>query len=172
MRRIHHVGLTVTDLDQSIAFYRDVLGLELWVAPNEPVSGPLVAAALGVAAPASIRVALFSFGDGESLIELVQYLSPPSDTRRALTQNNIGASHIAFFVDDARAWMARLAEHGVETISSLNVLEDGALAGWRWVYFKDPDGHTLELVEVAYETSEQRLADVAAYLAAHRSHDH
>ncbi len=49
--------------------------------------------------------------------------------------------------------------------SGVNVVDDGPLAGWRWVYFKDPDDHTLELVEVAYVHDAERSADVAAYLA-------
>ena len=39
------------------------------------------------------------------------------------------------------------------------------LAGWRWVYFEDPDGYPLELVEVAYYNEEERRAGIAAYLA-------
>jgi hypothetical protein len=39
------------------------------------------------------------------------------------------------------------------------------LTGWRWVYFKDPDEHTIELVEVAYVRDDQRRADLAAFLA-------
>jgi catechol 2,3-dioxygenase-like lactoylglutathione lyase family enzyme len=167
MRNIHHVGLTVSDLDRSIAFYQGVLGFELHVAPNVPVEGPHVARALGVESPAALRVAFFRVGDGDTVIELLQYLSPPSSTRRAPAQNNIGAAHVAFYVADVRANVAELEAKGVEFVSNVNVLDEGALAGWRWVYFKDPDGHTLEFVEVAYVHDEKRLADVEAYEATH-----
>jgi catechol 2,3-dioxygenase-like lactoylglutathione lyase family enzyme len=167
IHHIQHVGLTVSDLDRSIAFYRDILGLELHVAPNMPVEGPHVAHALGVEPPAALRVAFFKVGDSDSQIELLQYLSPPSSTRRAAAQNNIGAAHVCFQVADVRAKIAELEAKGVEFVSSLNVLDDGALAGWRWVYFKDPDGHTLEFVEVAYVRHEQRRADLEAYAASH-----
>jgi hypothetical protein len=40
------------------------------------------------------------------------------------------------------------------------------LAGWRWVYFADPDGYPLELVEVAYYNADERREGIAAYLAA------
>ena len=40
----------------------------------------------------------------------------------------------------------------------------GPLAGWRWVYFSDPDGLALELVEVAYYLKEEREAATAEYL--------
>ena len=39
------------------------------------------------------------------------------------------------------------------------------LAGWRWVYFRDPDGILLELVEIAYERPDERRAAIAAYEA-------
>ena len=49
--------------------------------------------------------------------------------------------------------------------SRVNVVDEGVLAGWRWVYFADPDGYPLELVEVAYVNREERSEGIAAYLA-------
>ena len=43
--------------------------------------------------------------------------------------------------------------------------DEGVLAGWRWVYFEDPDVYPLELVEVAYYNDEERRAGIAEYLA-------
>ncbi len=48
----------------------------------------------------------------------------------------------------------------------MNVVDEGVLAGWRWVYFADPDGYPLELVEVAYVNREGAERGIAAYLAA------
>jgi hypothetical protein len=48
----------------------------------------------------------------------------------------------------------------------VNVVDEGVLAGWRWVYFADPDGYPLELVEVAYYNGDDRREGIAAYLAA------
>ena len=42
--------------------------------------------------------------------------------------------------------------------------DEGVLAGWRWVYFDDPDGYPLELVEVAYYNADERERGMAAYL--------
>jgi hypothetical protein len=44
------------------------------------------------------------------------------------------------------------------------VVDDGVLAGWRWVYFADPDGYPLELVEHAYERPGGHAAGIARYL--------
>jgi hypothetical protein len=68
-------------------------------------------------------------------------------------------------VDDIEAEKAALEAKGIEFFSSVNVVDEGVLAGWRWVYFSDPDGYPLELVEIAYYNTEERRAGLAAYLA-------
>ena len=69
---------------------------------------------------------------------------------RPYPNNTLGAGHVCFQVDDVRAAKAELEAKGVEFYSDVNVVDEGPLAGWRWVYFPDPDGLPLELVEVAY----------------------
>jgi hypothetical protein len=67
-------------------------------------------------------------------------------------------------VDDVRAKKAELEGHGVRFYSDVNVVDEGPLAGWRWVYFSDPDGLALELIEVAYYLKDERDAASAEYL--------
>ena len=74
-------------------------------------------------------------------------------------------AHPAFLVDDIDAKKAELEAEGVTFFSEVNVVDEGVLAGWRWVYFADPDGYPLELVEVAYYNTEDRRQGIAAYLA-------
>ena len=71
--------------------------------------------------------------------------------------------------DDIAATFAELRSKGVPFNSEPNTVDDGPLAGWRWVYFTDPDGHTMELVEVAYVRQAQRDADITAYIASRSS---
>jgi glyoxylase I family protein len=52
----------------------------------------------------------------------------------------------------------------VRFYSDVNVVDDGPLAGWRWVYFSDPDGLALELVQIAYYRGDERAAASAEYL--------
>ena len=59
---------------------------------------------------------------------------------------------------------AELETKGVKFYSDVNVVDEGPLAGWRWVYFSDPDGLALELVQVAYYLKEQREDASAEYL--------
>jgi catechol 2,3-dioxygenase-like lactoylglutathione lyase family enzyme len=107
---------------------------------------------------------------GDTVLELLEYERPPSDTPRPLASNNLGASHVAFLVDEVDARKAELEAKGVEFYSDSNVVDEGVLAGWRWVYFEDPDGYPLELVEVAYEQTEERARGIAAYLTGRARH--
>jgi extradiol dioxygenase family protein len=81
-----------------------------------------------------------------------------------LAQNALGAQHVAFLVEDIHAKKAELEEKGVQFYSDVNVVDEGVLAGWRWVYFGDPEGNALELVEVAYTRQEERDTGIRAYL--------
>ena len=163
MKGLHHVGITVKDLDASIRFYHDVLGLQF---SNEPSpwfdgrgAGPARRRSRG--RPAA----------GEPAARRHDARAPASTgARRARPRcrsqsNNLGASHVAFLVDDIEAKKAELEAKGIEFFSDVNVVDEGVLAGWRWVYFDDPDGYPLELVEVAYYNADERRAGIAAYLA-------
>jgi catechol 2,3-dioxygenase-like lactoylglutathione lyase family enzyme len=162
MKALHHVGITVKDLDASIRFYHDVLGLQFSNEPSPWFEGEELGRGVGVRGAALRQVSLLV---GDTTIELLEYKAPPSETQRPLPSNNLGASHVAFRVDDIAATKAELETKGVTFFSDVNVVDDGVLAGWRWVYFGDPDGYPLELVQVAYYNDEERRAGIAGYLA-------
>lgn len=162
MKALHHVGITVKDLDASIRFYHDVLGLQFSNEPSPWFEGEELGTAVGVPGGALRQVSLVL---GDSMFELLEYKGPPSETTRPLNSNSFGASHVAFVVDDIEAKKAELEAKGIEFYSDVNRVDEGVLAGWRWVYFEDPDGYPLELVEVAYYNAEDRQAGIAAYLA-------
>jgi catechol 2,3-dioxygenase-like lactoylglutathione lyase family enzyme len=166
MKGLHHVGITVRDLDASIRFYHDVLGLQFSNEPSPWFEGEELGRGVGVTGAALRQVSLLA---GDTTIELLEYRSPPTETRRPLTSNNLGASHVAFRVDDINAAKEELEAKGISFYSDVNVVDEGVLAGWRWVYFEDPDGYPLELVQVAYYNEEQRRAGVADYLASRNS---
>jgi catechol 2,3-dioxygenase-like lactoylglutathione lyase family enzyme len=73
--RVHHTGLTVRDLDRSVAFYRDLLGCS--VAMEQDKTGGYLAAIVGYP-EASVRMAHLRAPAGELVIELFQYLDPVS----------------------------------------------------------------------------------------------
>jgi len=144
MEGIFHTGITVSDLDRSVEFYRDVLGLELMMEPTEVFEGEKLSRGVGVP-NASLRQAVLKVGEGA--VELVEYLTPKSPVDKPMPLNTLGAMHLAFRVKDANEKIMELEAKGVKFLSPLNVEKEGPLAGLKWVYFKDPDGITLELVE-------------------------
>jgi catechol 2,3-dioxygenase-like lactoylglutathione lyase family enzyme len=97
-------------------------------------------------------------------MELIEYGNRPESSIAPVPNNFLGAAHVCFRVEDVRATKAELETKGVEFYTDVNVVDSGPLAGWRWVYFSDPDGLALELVEVAYYLKEERETASAEYL--------
>jgi len=97
MKALHHVGITVKDLDKSIRFYHDVLGLQFANEPSPWFDGEELSRGVGVPGAALRQVSLLV---GDTTLELLEYRSPPSETDKPLQSNNLGASHVAFLVDD------------------------------------------------------------------------
>ena len=162
LKAIHHVGLVVRDLDRSIYFYHDLLGLPFANEPTEWFSGPELEKGVGVPG-ATLRQVSMWVGPS-SQMELIEYGNRPDVSDAPVPNNYMGAAHVCFHVDDVFAKKAELEEKGVKFYSDVNVVDEGPLAGWRWCYFSDPDGMALELVEVAYYLKEEREAAMALYL--------
>jgi catechol 2,3-dioxygenase-like lactoylglutathione lyase family enzyme len=142
---LHHVGLTVSDLDASLVFYRDVL--ELDVIDVLDVDGPEISRLVGVPG-AHLRIAFLRLVGIQ--LELLEYVEPEQRTygRR---NSDVGAAHVCFRITDLDAAHAELTAHGVEFLSEPLRVADGPHAGRGIVYFRDPDGITLELLEDARE---------------------
>src|SRR3954447_17982071 len=137
MKALHHVGITVKELDASLRFYHDVLGLQFSNEPRPSLAAPELGPAVGVPGAALRQVSLAL---GDTILELLEYLEPASPVVAPLPQNALGAQHVAFLVEDINGTKAALEGKGVEFYSDVNVVDVGVLAGWRWVYFADPEG--------------------------------
>ena len=81
MKGLHHVGITVKDLDASIRFYHDVLGLQFSNEPSPWFEGEELGPAVGVPGAALRQVSLLL---GDTTLELLEYRSPPSETTMPL----------------------------------------------------------------------------------------
>ena len=162
LRAVHHVGLVVRDLDRSIYFYHDLLGLPFANEPTPWFEGPELERGVGVPGARLRQVSLWV--GPNSTMELIEYGNRPASSTAPVPNNYLGAAHVCFKVDDVVATKAELEGKGVTFYSDVNVVDSGPLAGWRWVYFSDPDGLALELVEVAYYLKEERDANSGEYL--------
>jgi catechol 2,3-dioxygenase-like lactoylglutathione lyase family enzyme len=140
------VALTVSDVDRAAGFYTRVLRFE--VLDVSEAAGPPYERLLGVPG-ARLRVARLRLG--AETVELIEFREPrgrpvPEGSR----SNDRWFQHIAIVVGDMEQAYAWLQRHRVEHVSPapqrLPDWNPGA-AGIRAFYFKDPDGHPLEIIQ-------------------------
>jgi catechol 2,3-dioxygenase-like lactoylglutathione lyase family enzyme len=139
-----HTGITVSNLERSLAFWRDVLGFELSHTAHQ--TGELAREITGVTG-AELKLAVLKAPGGHK-IELLEYLAPPDRTKHAdLRPCDVGSVHVALTVNDLDAVLQRIAASGWKTAGKAQVLQSGPNAGKRVVYVRDPDGTTIELMQ-------------------------
>lgn len=138
---LHHVGVTVSDLDRSLEFYADVfdvhpeLDLEI-----DPATVERATRVVG----STCRLAFVRLPDGV-VIELLEYSKKGRDY--ALSNNDVGAAHPCFLVSDIDAAYARLQARGADCYHEPTEIPGGPLEGYRFFYFEDPDGLVVELLQ-------------------------
>jgi catechol 2,3-dioxygenase-like lactoylglutathione lyase family enzyme len=143
---LHHTGYTVSDLDRSVAFYRDLLGCE--VLATQEKEGGYLAAIVGYP-DAHVRMAHLRVPGNEHVIELFEYLAPAGD-RADVEPRNVGASHLCFVVADLEALYDSLLARGVTSFVSPPIeVDTGINRGSLALYLRDPDGITVELFQPA-----------------------
>ena len=142
---LHHVGLTVSNLERSIVFYRDLLGMTL-VRRRPHVDNDYVALQTGYPGVV-LNVASFKVTpDSAQSLELVQYLNHAGAPAETAT-NRAGNSHLCLAVNDLQACYADLQSKGVRFKSKPVTITAGPNQGGWVVYFFDPDGYILELFQ-------------------------
>jgi catechol 2,3-dioxygenase-like lactoylglutathione lyase family enzyme len=144
----HHVSFSVTDIEKTVHFYRDVLGLSLRSRSQNEYEGlgtALFGTKWGLNHPhADLQIAVMELGG--SRIEFIQYKDPASQPYH-MNPSIAGSAHLAIRVDDIVAERKRLEGLGVEFHAPINIFRETGQPEWKWCYFRDPDGICLELVE-------------------------
>jgi len=144
VQRLNHIGLTVLDLDASLAFWRDALGLrELGRGVVEWEHLDRIVGLDGT----TIEWAELEFPGG-AILELFRYHRPAGDPMPAGGINRPGMTHICVEVDEIERVAERLQAAGYRSRSrELVTIPRGAYKGYKCIYFLAPDGVTLELDE-------------------------
>lgn len=142
---VDSVGMTVSDMDRAVDFYTDVLSfkkesdVEVWGSEYERMQGVF-----------GLRMRVVRMRLGDETVELTEYLTPkgkpfPQDTK----SNDRWFQHIAIVVSDMdkafehlRMKKVRYASTAPQTLPEWNK----AASGIRAFYFRDPDGHFLEII--------------------------
>jgi catechol 2,3-dioxygenase-like lactoylglutathione lyase family enzyme len=141
IKSIHHTAFTVSNLERSIAFYRDILGMKiLWDSVQAGIAykGPVCDQITGCPGTEQHLVYL---AIGEGILELVEY-SPTGKLPENHKASDIGASHVCFKTDDIEALYKKLVANNVTV--HCRPQNRGELSVF---YFRDPDGIILEAIE-------------------------
>jgi lactoylglutathione lyase len=141
---LNHIGLTVSRLDRSVIFYRDVLGLEFL--GQQERDDPDLGRIVGYPGTRA-RMAFFRLpGAGEGALELLEFVQPTGTPLDAQTCNP-GAAHLTFTVPDLHRAYSDLAARGVQFLSPPVRIETGVNRGAWSVYLLDPDDIRLALFQ-------------------------
>jgi methylmalonyl-CoA/ethylmalonyl-CoA epimerase len=100
LKKIHHVGIVVDDLEKAMKFWRDLLGLAL--------------VKTAVVQDQGVKAALLKAGESE--IELLEPLAPESGVGRFLSRRGGGLHHVCFETEDVQAELSRARAKGIQLI--------------------------------------------------------
>lgn len=127
--KIDHIGIAVNNLEETLKFYTEVLGLEC----------------LGteVVEEQKVRVAFLPVGDTE--VELLESTDPTGPIAKFIEKNGEGVQHIAFRVDDIEEAIAHMQEKGMKMIDE----KPRYGAGGAKIAFVHPKGTSRVLVELS-----------------------
>jgi catechol 2,3-dioxygenase-like lactoylglutathione lyase family enzyme len=143
--RFHHACVIVSNMEKSLTFYRDLLGLEELL--NIKIDADPVMMGMEDTLPKQHLVMLSA---GNAIIELIQYIEPigkPYD-RRTCDYANM---HICFEVDDINKTYQDALAKGIKSFHKKPDLigeAGGDLNGYWYVYFRGPDSEILEFIQV------------------------
>jgi glyoxylase I family protein len=139
-----HTGITVSNLERALAFWRDVLGFEFSHSAHQ--TGERPEQITGVKG-ADLKLAVLNTPSGHK-IELLQYFAPADRRDVDLRPCDVGHVHVALTVDDLDAVLKKIAESGWRAAGEPQILKQGPNAGKRVVYVRDPDGTTIEFMQM------------------------
>ena len=100
LRKIHHVGIVVPDLDKAMTFWRDLLGL--------------VVVKIAVVQDQGVKAALLSAGKTE--LELLEPIVPENGVGKFLARRGGGLHHVCFETEDVEGELSRARARGIELI--------------------------------------------------------
>ena len=144
VKRQHHSGFSVADLERTVRFYGEGLGLEV----ASRIHGPKDYHGTMTGYPVChLEVAFMSIPGGPP-VEFIQYVEPEGEPLDMETCRP-GNGHIALVVDDIEAVLQKLVALGGSPRSAEPVtIPSGPNKGARAIYVRDPDGITVELYQL------------------------
>ena len=148
MNGISHVAIGVRDMQRSLKFYRDLLGLEVRYDQMQPIGG--MASLYKNPQKGQRRAVHLHYGKGESRGFLVLTEMPGGTPGEPIKLDEVGISHFSWWVDDVRAIYEKLKAAGVKVLVPPYETDAGGYgetSGRKYLtcLFEDPDGIMLQL---------------------------
>lgn len=144
IKGMHHVGISVRNLERSIVFYTELMGMEI-AAPTFPLNAPDLEQIMALPA---LQGRMCVVRKGSLLIELFEFAHPKPLMKDAdYPVSDLGISHFGIEVEDLEATYQRLFAAGVRFHSPVMRFPRGVKA----TYGRDPDGNVFELLEISTE---------------------
>jgi len=144
LQRLFHVNVCVTNMERSIRFYQD---LGFTKVNDFTMDDPTVGDALGLKAK-KLRGVFMRLGSDSNapVLDLVEFIDPPTQGKPYPSLNNVGICRIAFTVDDIDRTYEELKAKGIQFVAPLKHITGPGDSKIGVVCFKDPDGTILELI--------------------------
>ena len=143
VKTVSHIAICVQDLEKSLEFYRDILGMTVKLHTTQEMAGRTGAqsSAMYTGPHGSRTVANVYFGDEPGADPFLVLTSHPGDAvgGQPIKLDQIGITHLSFAVDDVAAVMADLEAKGVPLAGKREDFTEGA-GGISTVFVYDPDG--------------------------------
>jgi len=131
VKRIDHLAVIVDDMEKTLSFWQDALGMKLSHVEDVPAE--------------KSKVAFFPVGGCE--IELVEPTTSDSGLARYLEKRGSGMHHVCLEVDDIEGMLAQLKEKGIQLINEIPVLGSNGKR-YAFVHPKSANGVLVELYEL------------------------
>ncbi|MDO9085429.1 MAG: methylmalonyl-CoA epimerase [Anaerolineaceae bacterium] len=130
IKKINHIAIAVKDVEESLVFWRDAMGLTVDHIEDVPSQ--------------KAQVVFIPVGDSE--VELVKPTSPDTGVAKFIDEKGGGMHHICFEVDDIDGMLAQLKEKGVRLINEVALELPGRKMAF--VHPKSTNGVLVELYEI------------------------
>lgn len=136
IKSFNHIGLSVSNMQRSLEFYRDFLGMKVLMELD--IQDDRIGRVIGIP---GAKCKIMHLQLGATILELFEYAKPLGENiTKDMCQRGHGISHIGFEVNHIHRHLQDLQERGVELLGELVEFRPGV-----WVaYFSGPDGEVLE----------------------------